>query len=260
MPRRGSIRGRLTEIRREPSIRAEWYERVGRATQRPMLFLALAIIPLIVVPLVLNLPAWGDALVYFGNWLVWMAFALELAVLTYLAPSRLQHLRTNWFDVVIVVVPFLRPLRVAHALRALRVISAGSRAMVGARAVFGRSLQFGLAACAIAVLTVAGIVALVEHNIADASIDNFPTALWWAAATVTTVGYGDTAPVTTEGRILGVALMLVGIGVFALITASVAAFFVEAEEDRAQASLREEVRRLESQVARLAAALERREH
>jgi len=51
-------------------------------------------------------------------------------------------------------------------------------------------------------------------------------ALWWAASTVTTVGYGDVVPVTTAGRLVGGALMFVGIACLATLTAIAASAIV----------------------------------
>ena len=66
------------------------------------------------------------------------------------------------------------------------------------------------------------------------AIDDVGTALWWALATVTTVGYGDVTPVTAAGRGIGVLLMFVGIGVFGLFAANVAAYFIESERGGAR--------------------------
>ena len=66
----------------------------------------------------------------------------------------------------------------------------------------------------------------VERGAHGANITTFGDALWWAMTTVTTVGYGDQFPVTTTGRIVAAALMLVGISLLGLITATVAASFV----------------------------------
>jgi voltage-gated potassium channel len=54
-------------------------------------------------------------------------------------------------------------------------------------------------------------------------------ALWWAVVTATTIGYGDLSPVTVEGRLIAVVLMLTGIGVIGVFTATVASFFFEQE-------------------------------
>ena len=55
----------------------------------------------------------------------------------------------------------------------------------------------------------------------------FVDALWWAIVTLTTVGFGDIAPVTLGGRLIGVVLMFFGIGVLGMFTATIAGVFVE---------------------------------
>jgi len=65
--------------------------------------------------------------------------------------------------------------------------------------------------------------------------DEFPNlgiALWWAVQTVTTVGYGDYVPHNTEGRVLGAIVMLVGVSLVAVVTASIAAAFVQSAKQR----------------------------
>jgi voltage-gated potassium channel len=66
-----------------------------------------------------------------------------------------------------------------------------------------------------------------EQESPDANITTFGDALWWAATTVTTVRYGDRYPVTTSGRLVAVALMVVGISMVGAVTASVAAWMVK---------------------------------
>lgn len=65
-----------------------------------------------------------------------------------------------------------------------------------------------------------------EQDADGANITTIGDALWWASTTVTTVGYGDRFPVTTEGRFIAVALMVVGIGLVGAVTASVAAWMI----------------------------------
>jgi voltage-gated potassium channel Kch len=73
--------------------------------------------------------------------------------------------------------------------------------------------------------------------IVEANIGSFGDALWWASTTVTTVGYGDHYPVTTEGRFIAVALMVVGIAVVGAVTASVATWMVsQVRQERESAS------------------------
>ena len=84
------------------------------------------------------------------------------------------------------------------------------------------------------------------------AIDDYGTALWWAMSTVTTVGYGDTVPISAEGKGIAVFLMLVGISFFGWITANIAAFLVEfgGKEGRTvtTADLMEKLEALESDI------------
>ena len=92
----------------------------------------------------------------------------------------------------------------------------------------------------------------VERDADDANITSFGDALWWAATTVTTVGYGDRYPVTGVGRSVAVALMVVGIALLGVVTASVAAWFVH----RVQAQQESEVDETLREVRELRALVE----
>lgn len=256
-----AVRAELADDSLSPRQRA--FDRVERITDLPMIVLSLAIIPLVFIPLFVDLSTNTERAFLTADFVIWGVFALELVVKTYLAPRRGRYLIENWFDVVIVVLPFLRPLRVVRSLRAmrlLRVLRATSlfvKVLANGRQVFSRyGLHYGLAIGLFLVVGCAALVFYFERS-AGGSIDDFGTALWWAATTVTTVGYGDTYPTTPEGRGLAVFLMLIGITLFGLLTASIAAFFVES--DKSGPTLSEVMSKLEDIERRLdaAAAIER---
>jgi voltage-gated potassium channel len=71
-------------------------------------------------------------------------------------------------------------------------------------------------------------------NAPEGNIESIPDGLWWAATTVTTVGYGDTFPTTAAGRAVAVMLMLIGVGLFGLLAASLASFLIERDEGTAE--------------------------
>jgi voltage-gated potassium channel len=77
----------------------------------------------------------------------------------------------------------------------------------------------------------AWLVLLFEENAKGSNIHDYPTALWWAIVTVTTVGYGDRYPSTPGGRAVAVVLMLLGIGLIGVLTATIASVFVKEHTD-----------------------------
>lgn len=90
-----------------------------------------------------------------------------------------------------------------------------------------------------------------ERGAPGANISTFGDAFWWAIATMTTVGYGDRYPVTDEGRVAAVALMIGGVAVLGLVTATLASWLVERVSDAEQEQtedLRSEIRELHEQL------------
>ena len=156
-----------------------------------------------------------------AQWVCWSAFALDLFLGIISAKKKVDFLKHHLFDVAAVLLPFLRPLRL------VRVISFGG--LVIQKVAIGRqfaiTLKVAIASIFIAYLA-AVQVTISERNIEGSNIKNFGDGIWWAVTTVTTVGYGDRFPVSTEGRLLAVLLMIAGISLVGVITASVASWFV----------------------------------
>ncbi len=175
-----------------------------------------------------DLPSWVARVAEAANILIWLVFAADLAIRLWLAPNRLRWLMRHPIDVLTVILPLLRPLRI------LRVFTAGHSLLTRR----GGLLRTGQAVLlsALVLVTVGALAVLdAEQGTAGASIVTFPDALWWAITTVTTVGYGDLYPVTTAGRVVAAALMIVGISVLGVVTAGVAAWFVSAASAEADA-------------------------
>lgn len=112
----------------------------------------------------------------------------------------------------------------------------------------------------LALVLVGATLMVVAEQGAGGPIATFADAVWWALTTITTVGYGDTYPVTALGRGVAVFLMIAGIALFGLLTANVAAFFVEEDAvDRMQAELaqiNQRIERIEHLLATLTQRLE----
>lgn len=150
------------------------------------------------------------------------------------ADNRLRYLYTwGWLDLA-ASVPAIDALRlgrfgrVVRVVRLLRVIKA-SRMLLNALR-FRRRESTAWAAMLIAVLVVfTGSIAVLEfERRAGGNITTAEDALWWAIVTITTVGYGDFYPVTMEGRLVAVGLMVVGVGLFGTLSGIAASWFTEA--------------------------------
>ena len=134
-------------------------------------------------------------------------------------------------EIVAVALPMLRPLRL------LRLISFGS--LVLEKVSIGKSV--GITIKVIVTTLFFGYIAAIQITIVErvspsGNIKNFSDGLWWAFTTITTVGYGDRYPTTTEGRILAVCLMILGISLLGVVSATIAAWFVRLmqNEDRSK--------------------------
>ncbi len=163
------------------------------------------------------------------QWVCWLAFALDLIFGLANSRDKKDYLLKHPLEIVSVLLPFLRPLRL------MRVISFGSLALQ--KIAMGKqfAITIKVAVTAVFVSYIAAVqITISERNVEGSNIKTFGDGLWWAVTTVTTVGYGDRFPTTTEGRILAVMLMLVGISLVGVITASVASWFVQLSQEESK--------------------------
>jgi voltage-gated potassium channel len=233
------------------------FERFSRAVDGPLTILALVMLPLIVLPLVTDLSPATESVFLAIDYLIWAVFAAEYAIKLYLAPNRRQFVAQHIPDLIIVLVPMLRPLRVLRSVRLLRLGLLTGLAAKGLREARNilrrRGLNWVLLIVLVLNLIAAAMVLEFERGNPDANINSYPDALWWAVTTITTVGYGDRFPMSPAGRGVAVVLMIAGIAMFGVITASIAAYFVEqkAEEDLAGRldQIMERLDRIETRLA-----------
>ena len=234
------------------------YDRVKEVAELPLLLAALALIPILAAPYMFELGSGTEAALDAAAWFIWALFAVEYLLLFTVAPDRLKMFKTHIFDLLIIVLPFLRPLRAARSLRLLRLLAISGRIGSGFRTVSGRKGNQMFGGVVVLVVLVGALLAYAfEKGAADSNIQSFPDAIWWAIVTATTVGYGDLSPVTTEGRAIAVVLMLVGIGLLGVITANVAAFFVHNDDNEQTRELNNKLARMEDLLAELSSELKR---
>lgn len=192
-----------------------------------------------------------DLLVETMMWITWGLFLVDYVANLVLVPRghRWRWFFTHLFDLAIVVLPMLRPLRILRLVTLLTVLQ-----RTAGTAIRGRITIYVASASALLVYVAALAVLDAERGQPGSSIETFGDALWWSFVTVTTVGYGDFFPVTPVGRLIAVGLMIGGIALLGVVTATLASWIVDrvAQRDAEdQAATVRHIRSLEAQVGEL---------
>lgn len=185
--------------------------------------------------------------------LTWAMFGVDYLVRLVVSEDRRRFFLGNLFDLLVLVLPLLRPLRLLRLVTLLSVLN-----RTGSQGLRGRVVTYAAGGTALLVLCGALAITDAERGQPDATITGFADGLWWAVTTMTTVGYGDTYPTTTTGRVVAAVLMLGGIALLGVVTATLASWLVErvTEANEAeQAATRAQVADLSAQVASLEALL-----
>ncbi|WP_436792085.1 potassium channel family protein [Yinghuangia sp. YIM S10712] len=186
----------------------------------------------------------SGALVLWIEYGIWAAFVTDYLVRLKLAPRHWEFVRSHPLDLAAVALPAIRVLRLIAMIGRIGMIARRGRAE--------RLLVTGVAL--VLTLVVAGAAAVLSPERADpdGNITDYPDALWWAITTITTVGYGDLHPVTPEGRLVGAVLMIVGIGMMGLVSATIATRLILPDQQTEQRRDTEHLeRRLEAIEAHL---------
>ncbi|SCK52694.1 ion channel [Streptomyces sp. WMMB 322] len=192
-------------------------------------------------------PGWRTACTW-TSWTTWCVFALDYLIRLIRAENRWAYFKSNLFVLATVALPFFRPLRMLRLLTVLNVLHRRAEASLR-----GQVTTYACGAAGLLMLCGALAVLDAERGTDGANIDSFTDAIWWAFATVTTVGYGDAYPVTLTGRLVAVLLMIAGIAVLGVVSASLASWFIERVSDASaerEAASRKEVQELTAVIQR----------
>ena len=186
---------------------------------------------------------------------MWAVFIVDYLVRLALAPQRGRWFVRHLFDLAVVALPVLRPLRLVRLIALIGVLHRGA-----GMALRGRITAYTAGGVTLLVVVSSLAVLDAERGAPGTPIRTYGEAVWWALATITTVGYGDLAPVTAVGRWAAVLLMIGGVALAGVVTATLASWIVSlvAEESAEQeAATRAQVEVLQRQVTAL---IERVEH
>lgn len=243
-----------------PTLELEDRELISSAAEAFVTALAFVFLGLLVVELAIPLGATWSRRLQLAGWIIWAIFLVDFVVRFAVASSKVAYLRANWLTALAVALPAFRVFRVARAmrvargLRVARVVTGGNRGMRALRRVAGAGGIGYVVALTLLVLflAAAGIYSL-ERGHPETRITSFSESLWWSATIITTLG-SEFYPRTTEGRILGVIVMIYGLAVSGYVTAILAVFLLGKRDEEAPPS---ELRALREDVRRLVAELER---
>ncbi|MFI5686213.1 potassium channel family protein [Streptomyces sp. NPDC051636] len=153
----------------------------------------------------------------------WASFAVDYVVRWGLSGEGPRFVHRHWLDTVVVLLPLLRPVRVARVYESLQRRRQGEPRM----SLQGRVMLYaGLSAV---LLGFAAALSVYRFERADpqTTVRTFGDALWWAVSTLSTTGYGDVAPVTLPGRLVAVVLMGCGLALLGAVAGSFSSWLME---------------------------------
>ena len=222
-------------------------------TDWPLMVAAMIFLVAYSIQVIGNLSGYQAASIELIIWITWAAFVIDYVANLMMAPTRGRWFIRHLHDLIILVLPVLRPLRLLRLVTLLRVMN-----RIAGNELRGRILTYVLGSAVLLTYVSALAVLDAEENAPHSNIHTIGDALWWAVVTVTTVGYGDFYPITVVGRLVAVGLMIGGIAVLGVVTASVASWLVQqvgvraaAEVEAADAPLLAEVARLSERIDQL---------
>jgi voltage-gated potassium channel len=167
------------------------------------------------------------------EWIITAIFIAEFTTRFWAAESRQTYLRGHWIDLVSCIPPirWFRWFRILRLLRLVRAFAGVGRAMTSLDRMARHKGLIWLFVAWVGVMLLCAVGLYVAENGINPAVESPLDALWWGLTTMTTVGYGDVFPTTGEGRLAAAVLMIFGIGLYSIITATVTSFLIVDEED-----------------------------
>ena len=229
-------------LRENRAAREELREKIDRYLDLPLTLASVVVVLLVIIQLSGEVSGVWQRRLEALSWGLWSLFLLEFMLKFALAPVKRRYVRDHWLDVLVVLLPFPRFLRLARVLRAsralpvLRLLIFGGRGSESTLELLRRRRLGQLAIVSVMVILLGAAVGfLLEVDAPGIQIKTFGDALWWSATTVTTVA-SELYPVTVGGRILSFLLMLYAIGIFSYFIGAIASVLVESDARRTRES------------------------
>lgn len=203
------------------SPREKLIQRWERISTLPLAGLAIAYLTLYALEVLADFAPVIIADFIAVNDVIWALFAVDFIVRFSMHDNKIKFLRSNVIEAISLLLPFFRALRMFRVMIAIGFLARVGKSLQS-RIYFylGVLLPLTIFICSLGVYEA-------EHKAVGANINSFGDAVWWATVTITTIGYGDYFPVTIEGRIIAVLLMISGLVLVSLVTISIANWFLQ---------------------------------
>ncbi|MER5441928.1 potassium channel family protein [Streptomyces sp. NPDC002790] len=153
----------------------------------------------------------------------WAVFIVDYVVRRHLSGQRWpRFVRTHWLDTLVLLLPLLRPVQLVQTYEAVQRRQNAPRLSLHARVI-------AYAGLSVTLLGFAGSLALYqqEHTAPGADLRTYGDAVWFTCTTLSTVGYGDLAPVTPLGRLVAVGVMACGLALLGAVTGSFSSWLLQ---------------------------------
>ena len=209
--------------------RHDLVDRIEGVTKYPLLLLGIAWLIVAITILTTDVNRSASTVLVGTLFALWAIALVEYLVRLVVTPDRRGYLKRRWVEPATVVVPVLQGWHFVGIEKMGLLLHEGE---LRVEAILRHHSLFRvLIAAAVTLFLGAWLVLLFEEKAKGSNIHSYPDALWWAIVTVTTVGYGDRFPVSAGGRGVAVILMLLGIGLIGVLTATVVSVFIKEHTD-----------------------------
>lgn len=193
--------------------------------------------------------------------IIWTIFVADFLLRLFVAPVRLDYLRSNWLIGLSLAIPFIRPLHLLsafqalHGLTALAFLGAANRSLRALRTITRGRVFVYMMVVTVGVILAGGVGVHYFDGIHPQSpVKDLSEAIWWSATLVTTLNH-EVEVISTEARLIAFGLRLYGLNVFCFFMASIASYmigvdgsFARMQDDAAVDPLQVEIRLLRSEL------------
>jgi voltage-gated potassium channel len=197
-----------------------------------VLLLSITALLCLVVDTFFTISAEVSKLLKYFDYFLCAFFFCEFLYQLITATNKKGYLKWGWMDLLssIPLIDTFRYARVIRIIRIVRIIRAFKSINEFLNHIYLNKAKGALSSVltlAVLILIFSSIAILQVEDTPNGNIKTAEDAIWWAYTTVTTVGYGDKYPVTSEGRLIAIFLMTFGVGMFGTFTAYIASLFVK---------------------------------